>query len=459
MQIKTRLTLLFTILVAALLLVFACTIYFISAKTREEEYFGRLKQQATTKAHLLFDTRIAPSVLQLIYKKSPNILSQEEVAIYDSTFHLLYHDAVDVDKVKETQGMIDSILNSGEIRFYQGRTQVVGFAYPRNSQRYVITAAAMDEYGFSKLFYLRNTLIIVFLIAIVLIFFVGRFLASQSLRPVAVLIDSVKRITATSLDLRVSEGNRKDEMAALAITFNEMLHRLEASFDAQKAFVSNISHELRTPLTAMLTELQLTASKPRTAEEYQRAIEHITGDTQKLVRLSNSLLDLAKASYDLREISFKEVRIDEVLLDARNDILHHQPAYRITIAFSDEGEQEDFLTIKGNAYLLRVAFINLMENGCKFSDNRSCSVTIGSIPGNIILQFSDEGIGIPEVELPNIFQSFYRGSNKSFTEGNGIGLSLTQKIVALHRGSIAVSSIVGKGSYFTLTLPKGRPLL
>ncbi|WP_164209290.1 HAMP domain-containing protein, partial [Stenotrophomonas maltophilia] len=91
-----------------------------------------------------------------------------------------------------------------------------------------------------------------------------------------VLIDKVKRITAANLDIRVNEGNRKDEIAALAITFNQMLDRLEASFDAQKAFVSNISHELRTPLTAMLTELQLTAAKPRTIQEYQEAIHHIT---------------------------------------------------------------------------------------------------------------------------------------------------------------------------------------
>ncbi|MFY0080198.1 histidine kinase dimerization/phospho-acceptor domain-containing protein, partial [Acinetobacter baumannii] len=86
---------------------------------------------------------------------------------------------------------------------------------------------------------------------------------------------------------------------------------LEASFDAQKAFVSNISHELRTPLTAMLTELQLTAAKPRTLQEYQEAIHHITSDTKRLVRLSNSLLDFAKASYDPQEISFKEIRMDE----------------------------------------------------------------------------------------------------------------------------------------------------
>ncbi|WP_394767047.1 HAMP domain-containing protein, partial [Ferruginibacter sp.] len=263
MQIKTRITLLFTALVAALLLAFASTVYFTSSQIREEEYFKTLKQQASTKANLLFDTKIDPAVLQLIYKNSPNNLYEEEVAIYDTSFHLLYHDAVEIDKVKETRGMIDSIATLKEIRFYINNLQAIGFLYEHQHKYYVITAAARNEYGFTKLNNLRNTLIVSFLISVIVIFFVGRFLAQQSLKPVLVLIDKVKKITATNLDLRVDEGNRKDEIAALAVTFNEMLNRLENSFDAQKQFVSNISHELRTPLAVIISELELATNKER----------------------------------------------------------------------------------------------------------------------------------------------------------------------------------------------------
>lgn len=111
-------------LMAALLLAFALTVYFTSAETREDEYFKRLKQQAATKANLLFDTRIAPNVLQLIYKNAPNALFQEEVAIYDNNFELLYHDDVAIDRVKETKKMIDSIIARKEIQFYLGEVQV-----------------------------------------------------------------------------------------------------------------------------------------------------------------------------------------------------------------------------------------------------------------------------------------------------------------------------------------------
>lgn len=453
MQIKNRLTLLFTLLVAAVLSAFALMVYISSARIREDEYFKRLKQQATMKANLLFDSKIEPDVLQLIYKKTPTFLFQEEVAIYDTAFHLLYHDAVDIDKVKETRAMIDSIATLKEIRFYEGKMQVEGFLYAHNQKNYVITAAAVDEYGYTKLHSLRNTLIIAFFIAIAITFFVGRFLATQSLRPVSAIVDKVKKITATNLDLRLDEGNRKDEMAALAITFNETLNRLENSFDAQKHFVSNISHELRTPLTAMLAELQLTSLKERSVAEYRQTNQHLITDVQRLIRLSNSLLDFAKANYDQTEIAFKELRLDEVLLDARNEVLHNQPQNKISITFDKEIENDDFISVQGNEYLLKTAFINLMENGCKFSPDALSSVRISYTPELLLLRFSDNGIGIPEEDIQNIFTPFYRGTNKTFVSGNGIGLALVQRIIELHRGTISVASTVGKGTVFTIELP------
>ena len=453
MQIKTRLTLLFTSFVAALLLAFALTVYFTSSQTREEEYFKRLKQQASTKANLLFDTKVDPTVLQLIYKKAPDALFSEEVAIYDTTFHLLYHDAVEIDKVKETKGMIDSIVSLKEIRFYLNDLQVVGFLYEHHNKHYVITAAAKDEYGLTRLTNLRNTLIISFLISVIIIFFVGQFLAQQSLKPVLALVDKVKKITATNLDLRVDEGNRKDEISALAVTFNEMLNRLESSFDAQKQFVSNISHELRTPLAVIISELELATNKERNVQEYKEVIGLALQDARRLARLANGLLDFAKANYDQTEITFKEIRLDEVLLDARQQAIKSNPNYKIQIKFTDdEAEDDDYISVNGNEYLLKVAFVNLMENGCKFSPDNACTVTIAHKHPLAVLQFADNGIGISKEDLPNIFTPFYRGSNKQYADGNGIGLSLTQKIINLHNGNISVDTKENTGTVFTIEL-------
>src|SRR5450631_3928011 len=155
MKIRLKLTLLFSALFAAILLVFSLAIYFSNANSREEAYYKRLRQLAITKTNLLLDAKVEPSVLQLIYKNSLNSLPQEEVAVFDTGFILLYHDAGEIDRVKETRGMIDSILALKEIHFYVEDLQAIGFVYPFKGRTYVITAAAKDIDGLRKLKTLR----------------------------------------------------------------------------------------------------------------------------------------------------------------------------------------------------------------------------------------------------------------------------------------------------------------
>jgi signal transduction histidine kinase len=453
MKIRLKLTLLFTALFAALLLVFCLVIYFSNARDREDQYFKRLRQQAITKTNLLLGAKVQPTVLQLIYMNSLNSLPQEEVAVYDTAFHLLYHDAVYIDRVKETRGMIDTIVRQHEIHFYVQDLQAIGFLYPYYGKDYVVTAAAKDIDGLAKLHDLRIALVIGFLVAILLTFLAGYLFSRQALQPVSQMVDKVEEITASHLDLRISEGRGKDEIAELAITFNRMLDRLESSFEAQRQFVSNISHELRTPLATIIGELEIAAKKGRTPAEYEELTQLILQDARRLVKLSNGLLDLAKASYDKAEIAFREVRLDELLLDTRQAVLKSNPGYGVNIIFEREIEEDDFISVLGNEYLLKVAFTNLIDNGCKFSDDRQSTVAISFHAKNVILRFSDTGIGISPEDIGNIFTPFYRGANKKYAEGHGIGLSLTSKIIHLHQGSLSVASRVSEGTTFAVELP------
>ena len=453
MKIRLKLTLLFTALFAALLLVFATAIYFSNAKDREESYYNRLRHQALTKANLLLGAKVQPSVLQLIYKNSLNSLPQEEVAVYDTAFNLLYHDAVYIDRVKETRSMIDSIVRLKEIHIFVKDLQAIGFLYHYGGKDYVVTAAARDIDGLEKLRDLRIALIVGFCGAILLTIIAGSLFSRQALQPVSQMVDKVEEITASHLDLRISEGRGKDEMAELAITFNRMLDRLENSFEAQRQFVSNISHELRTPLATIIGELEIAAKKGRTPAEYEELTRLILQDARRLVKLSNGLLDLAKASYDKAEIAFKEVRLDELLLDTRQAVLKSNPDYGVNIIFEREIEEDDFISVLGNEYLLKVAFTNLIDNGCKFSDDRESTVAISFHAKNVILRFSDTGIGISPEDIASIFTPFYRGANKKYAEGHGIGLSLTDKIIHLHQGSLSVASRVSEGTTFTVELP------
>lgn len=452
MKIRVKLLLLFLLLFGGLLLAFAVFIYVSSAQTRKDEYYKHLTREATTKANLLFDAKVPPEVLQLIYKNSVSSLFEEEVAIYDTSFNLLYHDAVQVDKVKETRKMIDQIILQQQITFDQGSLQVVGILYHHHDKNYVITAAANDKYGLSRLEELKYTLIISFIIIISLTIAAGYYFVGKALNPVAEIVDRVEEITATNLYKRVQVKNEKDEIGELALTFNHMLDRLEQSFDGQKNFVSNISHELRTPLSTIVGELQLALIRERSVSEYKEVIRLSLSDAQRLVRLSNGLLDLAKASYDQTVVSMKELRTDELLMDAREAVLKINADYKVDILFEREIDDDDDISVKGNEYLLKVAFINLMENACKFSAGHQCIVSINFDADLIRLGFRDKGIGIPKEELSTIFTAFYRGKNKDFSPGNGIGLSLTEKIISMHNGSITVNSTVDEGSEFMITM-------
>lgn len=455
MKIRTRLTLLFTLTTATILLIFAAIILISASKNREKEFYALLKKEAVTKANLFFNAKVDSKTLQDIYRNNRATLNEVEVAIYTNSFQLLYHDAVDIDVVKETKSMIDEVEQKNEIRFYQNNWQVIGMKYQFQGKEYVVTAAAYDGFGYIKLHNLLHTCIIVFIISILFLYIAGRFFSKKAFEPIVRMTDKAKTISATNLDLRLYTNESKDEISELATTFNKMLNRLENSFDSQKQFVSNISHELRTPLSAIITELELSTNKERNNEEYKVAILNTLQDAKKLAKLSNGLLDFAKANYDPSEITFKQVRVDEILLDARQQVQKSNANYTITIHFEDIFEDDDQITINGNEYLLKVAFVNLFENGCKFSENKQSKVIVSLKKEKIILQFVDNGIGILEEDLKHIFKPFYRGLNKIYAPGNGIGLSLTQKIIFLHQGNISVTSDKKSGTIFTVELFHG----
>jgi len=452
MKIQTRLTILFTAITAAIFLAFAAFIFWSATVDRENEFYVLLQKEAMTKANVLLDARVDAETLQTIYRKNREILHEVEVAVYDTAFNLLYHDAVDLDFVKETREMIDEIVSRGEIRFRQEGWQVLGLLFYFDGTPYVITAAAYDEYGHNKLASLRNTLLFSFFAGMILIFFAGRFFSFRALRPVAQMVDKVQEITATNLDLRLNEGNGHDELAELAITFNQMLDRLENSFDAQKDFVSNISHELRTPLSAIIAEADLALFSEKKEENYRDALQQIHEDARKLSRLSAGLLDMARASYDPSEISFKPVRLDEVLLDARRQVEQAGDQFKVDISFEEDFEDDQQISVNGNEYLLKVAFVNLMENACKFSGDKRCKVSVSFSKDQVLLSFTDKGGGISEDELEHIFEPFFRGKNHKAAGGYGIGLALTRKIIQLHNGRIQANSEINRGTSMRVCL-------
>ena len=454
MKIRTALTLKNTGVTATVFLLCMVLIYLVSEQTRDKTFFRDLKSEGITKAHLFLADQVDARIMQSIYLNNRKFINEVEVAVYTTDFQMLYHDAIQNDIIKETQEMINDILRKKEIEFHIGKYQGVGMVYPYRGKEYIVTAAAYDGYGYDNLIGLQKTLFILFIVGLSLLFITGYFLARLSLQPIRNIVNEAETITASQIDRRLPVKNEKDELGELSTAFNALLNRLEISFNSQRMFVSNVSHELRTPLSALIAELGLSLQKERTTEQYRYAMQNMLQDARRMTRLIDGLLNLAKADYRKEEISMRDVRLDELLLDVRELILRAHPEYHIDLLFGQEEADDDrLITTMGNPYLLNIAFSNLIENNCKYSGNNASSVQISFWDRWTIIHLSDNGIGMSEIDKQNLFTLFYRGEDEKIVEGHGIGMALSQKIIRLDGGEIAVHSERGEGTTFVVKLP------
>ena len=179
-------------------------------------------------------------------------------------------------------------------------------------------------------------------------------------------------------------------------------------------------------------------------------IENALADARNIEKLSTGLMDLAKANYNAEQIAMTAVRLDEVLLDASAMVMKARNDYNVDLVFGDDTDDDRLVTVRGNEYLLRTAFVNLMENNCKFSSDHSSSVRILFSDDKVYIRFTDNGIGIPNEDIGKIFEPFYRGKNRNFSTGNGVGMALVDRIVKLHGGTIMIESHCNEGTVFTL---------
>jgi len=314
----------------------------------------------------------------------------------------------------------------------------------------VLEQLLFPKEGYDMLRILNIKLLAIWVLSFIILFIIGYFMARNALKPVSKIVKQVEEIAVSSLSKRVEIDNREDEIGELATTFNNTLDRIEKSFESQRMFLSNVSHELRTPMAALIAELELSLYKERSNEDYKKVVENALTDARKIEKLSNGLMDLARASYHTDQIKMIPVRLDEILLDASAMLMKAHGDYNVDLIFGDDTDDDRMVTINGNEYLLRTAFVNLMENNCKFSNNHSSTVYISFAYNKVIVCFSDTGIGISQEDLEQIFKPFFRGENRHFSSGNGIGMALVERIVKLHGGTISVSSQQGEGTDFFL---------
>lgn len=454
MNIRTKLGFRFSAIVATILSAFCIGVYLLSADYRREEFFSRLESRAITTARLLVNVKeVDYTLLRIIDKNSIHALYEEKVMVFNSRDSLIYS-SLDNPNAGYSPELLQQIRKNGILEYTNDEMEHVGLVYKSPQGDLVVISSAYDRYGISKLQNLRSVLLMGLMVGILIIIISGYIFSGQALQPLARINEEISIIGEGNLNLRVNEGNGRDEIAQLGKNFNNMLRRLEKAFEVQRQFVSSASHELRNPLAAITSQLQMMLEKRRTAEEYERSLQSLLEDTRTLVALTNGLLLLAQSDVDKQRLLFTTVRVDELLYAAQNELRKSQPNYRFLFEYDALPEEESILSVRGNEHLLKTVFLNLMDNACKFSPDKTARIRIGADQQMVRVTVSDQGEGISHEEQAMIFTPFFRGKHAtSNVPGYGIGLALCQRIVDFHGGEIMVQSQPGKGSKFTILLP------
>jgi signal transduction histidine kinase len=259
----------------------------------------------------------------------------------------------------------------------------------------------------------------------------------------------------------------QDELRELAQTFNELLDRLQRSFDGQERFIADASHQLKTPLSILRGELDVLMSRARSPEEFVQFLGSASQEINQLIRMTEDLLILARVDAGQQSLHMSTVHLEELIVEAtsRLEKLAHQKHIKLQVDFG-EGPQPTSSTqgysqipempLQGDPELLACMIANLIENAIKYSGNGSTvQVHAQELPSVYQIEIGDQGVGIDPARLPHIFERFYRAQQgRSGVAGTGLGLAIAQQIARVHQGQIYAVSELGKGSLFTIEIKK-----
>ena len=280
----------------------------------------------------------------------------------------------------------------------------------------------------------------------------GWLFARRSLRPVQVMTRAARRISAFRLSERLKESGTGDELDQLARTLNETLERLDASFNQMRQFSADASHELQTPLTVLKGEIEVALRSHREAGEYRDTLVSALEEIDRMAKLVDGLLFLARADSGVLKIDRQSIEIQDLVHDVQAELAKIAAECNVKL----DCENTEPVRIVGDPVLLRQLIQNLVHNGLKYTPEGGRVDVETALDGKrAVLTVSDTGEGIAPEEQDKIFQRFYRSARaKSQSGGNaGLGLSIVESIVKAHNGEIEVTSKIGSGTTFKVSLP------
>ncbi|MDA8432679.1 MAG: ATP-binding protein [Nitrospiraceae bacterium] len=278
------------------------------------------------------------------------------------------------------------------------------------------------------------------------------FLSGKALAPVVKIKDLAAQVRDGRLGKRIEMDAKGSEIEDLVHMFNDMLDGIQASVEAQKRFTAAVAHEVRSPLTSLRGSIEVALRKTRTPEEYEDLLKTNLSDIIRLSKITDNLLFFSKADNNIMELKKQWFNVPHLM-----DTIVERMRYKASSAgVAITKTYADGIEMNGDVDLLEQAFSNIVDNAIKYTPSGGqVEVTVKTDSGRIMVDVTDSGVGIPEGEIPHIFERFYRVSKERSRKlgGTGLGLSIAQWVVEAHGGKIEVKSTMGKGSEFVTSFP------
>lgn len=322
-----------------------------------------------------------------------------------------------------------------------------------NGRQLIVLIAASEKPVLDLLRHRQRMFMVSIPVILLLTAFLGRFLAERILRPVNSIVSTAHQISSRDLSKRLSEKDVDEEMKTLVDSLNDMIARLENSFKHIEQFSSQVAHELKTPLAILRGETEVALRMDQSAPEYRAVLKENMEEIEKIIRVVEDLLLLAKLDYRPKFLKFERFDFKEFFnaIFDKTKLLAEEKNIEVSCALPKED-----IVLEGDALHLRRLFFNIIHNAIKFTPSgKKIFLKVLKEDSALKVTIADEGIGIPEEYLPVIFDRFFQapGPDEDLQKGSGLGLNIAQSVARAHQGTIEVQSQVNKGSIFTVTLP------
>ncbi len=453
MNFKIRSAVLFTALVAIILLASYIVIYLQSADFTKDEFYLRLEQKAISTYKLFIEKRDIVVDIEGDLD-AVNDITDERLLIFNQE-HKLMFSSINDNHISFSTELLNRIEQEKVVKYTHQDEEVVGLYVTYKGKPGLVMVSANDLFGKTKLKNLLYTLLFSYFSALMITAILSYFYVKQSFAPIDVLNKQISRISQNRLNERVPVGKGQDELNQLASNFNNMLNRIESAFTMQRSFIQHASHELRTPLTNLITTSEAALNKQLTTEEYRTLIESLNEEHQNLVDLTNALLMLSKYENESKEIGFTKLRGDELLFGTLETVQNMYPNHVFHFKFNQSPQSENELTLFGNATLLEIALGNLLRNACKYSTSAEIDIHLTSGNNMVVFDIKNTGPTLENAEIEMMKQPFFRGNNVGAQKGFGLGLSIVNRILELHKGTLTYQKTDSVNT-FTITIPQNN---